>query len=89
MAFLFLYALTFAFATIALSFMGLNFLTAASAAVASLANVGPGLGDVIRPAGSFRPMPDGAKWLLAGVMLLGRLEIFTLLVLVTPRFWRN
>lgn len=89
MAFLFLYALTFAFATIALSFMGLNFLTAASAAVASLSNVGPGLGDVIGPAGSFRPMPDGAKWLLAGIMLLGRLEIFTLLVLFTPRFWRN
>ncbi|WGF86821.1 TrkH family potassium uptake protein [Marinivivus vitaminiproducens] len=89
MGFFFLFLLTFAIATVALSFMGLGFVTAASAAAAALANVGPGLGEMIGPAGNFKPLPDPAKWILTFVMLLGRLEIFTIVVLFTPRFWRN
>jgi len=52
-------------------------------------NVGPGLGSVIGPAGNFSPLPDAAKWLLSAGMLLGRLEIITVLVLLTPAFWRH
>jgi trk system potassium uptake protein TrkH len=55
----------------------------------ALANVGPGLGDIIGPAGNFSTLPESAKWLLAAAMLLGRLELFTVLVLLTPSFWRS
>ncbi|HEY0835387.1 MAG TPA: TrkH family potassium uptake protein [Azospirillum sp.] len=75
--------------TIALMAFGLDFITSASAAVTSLANVGPGLGDVIGPAGNFATLPDGAKWLLSFGMLLGRLELFTVLILFMPQFWRS
>lgn len=75
--------------TIALMAFGLDFITSASAAVTSLANVGPGLGAVIGPAGNFSTLPDGAKWLLSFGMLLGRLELFTVLILFMPQFWRN
>jgi trk system potassium uptake protein len=54
-----------------------------------LANVGPGLGPTIGPAGNFATLPDAAKWLLAFAMLLGRLELFTVLVLFFPQFWRG
>jgi len=53
-----------------------------------MANVGPGLGDIIGPAGNFAPLPGAAKWLLAFAMLLGRLEVFTVLVFFLPSFWR-
>lgn len=75
--------------TIALMAMGLDFLTSASGAVTALSNVGPGLGDTIGPAGNFSTLPDLAKWLLSFGMLLGRLELFTVLILFYPRFWRN
>jgi trk system potassium uptake protein TrkH len=75
--------------TIALMSMNLDFATSASAAVTALANVGPGIGDIIGPAGNFSTLPDSAKWLLAFAMLLGRLELFTVLVLFMPRFWRG
>jgi trk system potassium uptake protein TrkH len=52
-------------------------------------NVGPGLGPIIGPAGNFASLPDAAKWLLSLGMLLGRLEILTVLVLVTRAFWRH
>jgi trk system potassium uptake protein TrkH len=68
---------------------GLDFLTSASGAATAVANVGPGLGDTIGPAGNFGPLPDGAKWLLSLGMLLGRLELFTVLILFVPRFWRG
>lgn len=74
--------------TILLMAMNLDFLTSASAAVTSLANVGPGLGETIGPAGNFSTLPAGAKWLLCFGMLLGRLELFTVLMLFVPRFWR-
>ncbi len=75
--------------TILLMMFDLDFLTSASGAVSALANVGPGLGPVIGPAGNFATIPDGAKWLLAFGMLLGRLELFTVLVLFFPQFWRG
>ena len=75
--------------TIALMAHDLDFLTSASASVAALANVGPGLGPIVGPAGSYGPLPDTAKWLLSFAMLLGRLELFTVLILLMPRFWRG
>ena len=75
--------------TIALMALGLDFLTSASGAVTALANVGPGLGATIGPAGNFSTLPDLAKWLLTFGMLLGRLELFTVLILFYPRFWRS
>jgi trk system potassium uptake protein TrkH len=64
----------------------IDFITAFSAVGASLNNLGPGLGEV---AENYGGLPDPDKWLLMIVMLLGRLEIFTLLVLITPAFWRR
>lgn len=89
MSFLFLYALSFAAVAVALSFVGLDFLTAMSGAATSISNVGPGLGDIIGPTGSFIALPDSAKWILSASMLLGRLEIFTVLVMLSPSFWNR
>jgi trk system potassium uptake protein len=75
--------------TITLMAFDLDFLTSASAAVSALANVGPGLGPIIGPADSFATLPDSAKWLLSFGMLLGRLELFTVLILFFPQFWRG
>lgn len=75
--------------TILLMAMDLDFLTSASAAVSTLANVGPGLGPTIGPVGNFATLPDTAKWLLSLGMLMGRLELFTVLVLFFPQFWRG
>ena len=88
MSFLFLFFLTFVVLAIALAFTGLDFITALSGAGTALANVGPGLGQTIGPSGTFQPLPDSAKWILSFGMLLGRLELFTVLVLFTPAFWR-
>lgn len=75
--------------TIALMAFDLGFLTSASAAVSALSNVGPGLGPIIGPAGNFATLPDPVKWILSFAMLLGRLELFTVLILFMPRFWRG
>lgn len=72
-----------------LSAMGLDPITSISGAVTAVANVGPGMGSVIGPTGNFAPLPDAAKWLLSLGMLMGRLEILTLLVLFFPAFWRR
>jgi trk system potassium uptake protein TrkH len=74
--------------TIALSAVGLDFVTALSGTATALANVGPGLGPIIGPVGNFAPLPDSAKWMLTTAMLLGRLEFFTVIVLLSPSFWR-
>ena len=84
-----LYFICYGALTIALMALDLDFLTSASAAVSALSNVGPGLGEVIGPAGTFAPLPNTAKWLLSFAMLLGRLELFTVLILFFPRFWRG
>lgn len=89
MGFFFLYLLSVAFLTMALGLMGLDLVTALSGAVTAISNVGPGLGTTIGPAGNFQPLPDAAKWLLAFGMLLGRLELYTVLVLLLPNFWRD
>ncbi len=89
MSFFFLFALTFAVVTLALSFVGLDFMTALSGAATSISNMGPGLGEIIGPSGTFKPLPDSAKWILVVSMIVGRLEIFTVLVLFTPYFWRR
>ena len=89
MNFLFLFALVYALLALALTALGLDFVTSMSSAATALANVGPALGDIAGPAGTFQPFPDGAKWLLSLGMLLGRLELFTVLVLLSPGFWRG
>jgi trk system potassium uptake protein TrkH len=88
LAFLFAFAASFAVLAVLLALLGLDYLTAMSAALTALANVGPGLGEIVGPAGNFSPLPETAKWLLALGMLLGRLELFTVLVLLLPAFWR-
>jgi trk system potassium uptake protein TrkH len=89
MGFFFLFVVSFAILAMALGLMGLDFLTSVSGAATAIANVGPGLGDVIGPVGTFAPLPDAAKWLLSAGMLLGRLELFTVLILFVPAFWRD
>jgi trk system potassium uptake protein TrkH len=89
MGFFFLYVIAFALIAMGLGMMGLDFVTATSGAATAISNVGPGLGPVIGPSGSFAFLPDGAKWLLSFGMLLGRLELFTVLVLFLPSFWRS
>ncbi|PMH45386.1 potassium transporter TrkH [Vibrio sp. 10N.286.49.B3] len=73
----------------ALASLGLDAITSLSGAITAVANVGPGMGNVIGPTGNFAPLPDAAKWLLSLGMLMGRLEILTLLVLFFPAFWRR
>ncbi|MDR4127142.1 TrkH family potassium uptake protein [Yanghanlia caeni] len=88
-AFLSVFVLFYSAVTIALMAFGLDFLTSASGAATALSNVGPGLGEIIGPAGNFSSLPDGAKWVMCIGMLLGRLELFTVLILFVPRFWRG
>ncbi len=89
LSFFFLYIMSFGALAIGLGWMGLDFLTAVSGAASAIANVGPGLGPEIGPSGTYAALPDIAKWLLSFGMLLGRLELFTVLVLLTPAFWRS
>jgi trk system potassium uptake protein TrkH len=89
MVFVFLYLGTFVIAAILLSLTGLDVLTAISGAATSVSNVGPGLGPVIGPAGTFEPLSDRAKWVCATAMLLGRLEFTAVFVLMTRRFWKG
>lgn len=87
--FIFIYVFIFAILSAALSVTGLDWLSSFSAVAASMANAGPGLGPIIGPAGTFQPVNDIGIWILSIAMLLGRLEIFTLLVLFMPAFWRD
>ena len=68
---------------------GLDFITSVSGAATALANVGPGLGDQIGPAGNFSGLSDTAKWLLSIGMLVGRLELLAVYALFTAQFWRS
>ncbi len=89
MSFFFFYVLVYIVLALGLSLLGLDFLTALSGAATAISNVGPGLGPVIGPNGTFTTLPDAAKWLLSAGMLLGRLELFTILVLFAPAFWKS
>ncbi len=89
LSFFFVFGLTFTALTLGLGILGLDFVTAMSSAATAISNVGPALGAVAGPSGNFQSLPDAAKWLLAGGMLLGRLELFTVLVLFSRTFWRG
>jgi len=89
MGFFFVYALGFAVLTLALTFVGLDFMTAISGAMSSISNVGPRLGEIISPIGTYQSLPGSAKWILCAGMILGRLELFTILVMLSPRFWKH
>ncbi len=89
MSFLFLYIAIFFIVASLLAMTGLDFITALSAAGSAISNVGPGLGPQIGPAGTYKDLGDAAKWILMMAMLIGRLELFTVLVLFVPRFWRS
>tara|TARA_B100001121_G_scaffold170046_1_gene148469 strand:- start:755 stop:2131 length:1377 start_codon:yes stop_codon:yes gene_type:complete len=88
-SFIYMYLVIFFFITALLSLTGLDFITSISGAATSISNVGPGLGSIIGPNGDFSPLPDVSKWILSVGMILGRLELFAILVLFLPSFWRN
>tara|TARA_A100001011_G_C13864277_1_gene656288 strand:- start:203 stop:643 length:441 start_codon:yes stop_codon:yes gene_type:complete len=88
-SFIYLYIIIFFFITALLSVSGLDFVTSISAAATSISNVGPGLGNIIGPNGNFSQIPDISKWILSIGMILGRLELFAILVLFLPSFWRK
>lgn len=88
MAFFLMYILIFALGVLMLSALGLDFETSVGASIASLGNIGPGIG-LVGPIYNYAFMPDAAKWLLTMLMMLGRLELFTVLMLFSPHFWRK
>ncbi|MEO4047272.1 TrkH family potassium uptake protein [Pseudomonas sp. CAU 1711] len=87
--FSFFFTITIGVLALALTLVGLDWVTALTGAATAVCNVGPGLGPIIGPAGNFASLPDAAKWLLTAGMLLGRLEILTVLVLATRTFWKH
>ena len=89
MGFFFMYIFLFIISAVCLSFFNLDFLTAFSAAASAISNVGPGLGDVVGPNGNYFSLNNGAKWILSLTMIIGRLEIFTVLVLLSINFWKK
>jgi len=86
--FLLLYIMIFILGSVVMSAMGYDFLTSIGAVATSLGNVGPGIGK-IGPVDNFAWLSDPAKWLLSFLMLLGRLKLFTILLLMTPYFWKS
>jgi trk system potassium uptake protein TrkH len=89
LSFFFMWFLTFTILALALGLLGLDFLTALSCAATSIANVGPALGSIAGPSSTFQYLPDAAKWFMTVGMLLGRLELFTVIVLFSRTFWRG
>ncbi len=87
--FIFMFLFIFLIIAMLLSISGLDFITSISGAASSISNVGPGLGEVIGPNGNYKEIPDVSKWILSAGMLLGRLELFAVLVLFFPSFWRS
>lgn len=88
LAFIVLYVSIFILGTAVMSGFGLDFETSMGSVIATLGNIGPGIGDV-GPAANFADIPAGGKWFLSFLMLIGRLELFTVLILLTPSFWKN
>lgn len=88
-AFSFLFLTTLAVVAAVLATLGLDLVTSLTGAATALANVGPGLGETIGPAGNFAALPDAAKWVLMAAMLLGRLELLSVFVLFSRQFWRG
>ena len=88
-SFIYLYIIIFFIITALLSISGLDFITSISGAATSISNVGPGLGTIIGPNGNFSELPNISKWILSTGMILGRLELFAILVIFMPSFWKN
>ncbi len=88
-SFIYLYIIIFFVITALLTLTGLDFITSISGAATSISNVGPGLGSIIGPNGNFSELPDISKWILSLGMILGRLELFAILTLILPSFWRK
>ena len=88
LAFIVLYISIFVVGTVVMSAIGLDFESAMGAVIATLGNIGPGIGDV-GPAENFHDIPNIGKWFLSFLMLVGRLELFTILILFSPTFWRK
>ena len=88
-AFVFAYITCFWVLSLVLVMMGIDAVTSMSGVATTLGNVGPGLGSIIGPAGNFAPLPGAAKWVLSLAMILGRLEVMVLVMLLTPRFYRD
>ncbi len=88
-SFIYLYILIFFVLASLLTLTGLDFITSISGAASSLSNVGPGLGSEIGPNSNYSGLPNQSKWLLSFGMILGRLEIFALLIIFLPSFWRR
>ena len=88
-SFIYFYIIIFFILTALLTLTGLDFITSISGAATSISNVGPGLGSIIGPNGNFSQIPDISKWILSFGMILGRLELFAILTLLLPSFWRK
>ena len=89
MAFFVMFIVTIGVLSVLLGATGLDFVTAVSGAASAIANVGPGLGDTIGPAGNYATLNDPAKWMLAAGMLIGRLELLVVYTILTVRFWKG
>ncbi|WP_147125496.1 TrkH family potassium uptake protein [Shimia ponticola] len=89
MSFFVIFMVSLGLFSVLLAMTGLDVITSVSGAAAALANIGPGLGDQIGPAGNFGGLNDTAKWLLAGAMVLGRLELMAVFVIFSRTFWRG
>jgi len=89
LGFVTVFFLTFAFFALGLTVAGMDLISALSGSAQALSNVGPGLGAVIGPAGNYKSVPEAAKWIMAFEMVLGRLELFSVIVLFTRSFWRG
>ena len=87
LVFFFLFIATLVFGTMALMLLGHEFVTAFSSAITALSNVGPGLGEIVGPSGNFSSLDDPSLWIMSYLMLAGRLEIVTVMILMTPVFW--
>ena len=88
MAFFILYLIVFAVGSLVFSFIGMDFMTSVGAAASSLGNVGPAFGD-LSPVNNYASLPPFGKWWSSMLMLCGRLELFTVLIIFTPYFWRS
>lgn len=87
--FVFIMLVSLVIITLLLAFSGLDLVTSLTGASTALMNVGPGLGDIIGPAGNFSSLPDSSKWILSVGMLLGRLEFMTIILVLTPTYWKS
>ena len=88
MSFFMFFVVTLGLVAVALSMTGLDFVTSVSGAAAALANIGPGLGEIIGPSGNYSSLDDAAKWILSIAMFIGRLELMAVFVILTVKFWR-